>query len=592
MIRQINNKTIKHLLIGSLFIVFFLYFCFFNRYHILYLEQNQLFRFNLNFFLEHFSLPGGLVLYAGSFFTQFFISSWVGAIIFTFNALAVFLLSNYINKKHNAKNIIFALVPVWFLAILQSNELFTFGQAMGFLLLLSFFALYISINKSSLRYVVFFAGWPILYLLTGGFSIPVVLLCALHELLFRKQKNHLIIFILFIVTGALVPYVTAHFIFYIPDNEIFTYPVSFNLHSYSLYALILLLAWNPMLLLFSSLLNKISSVKNRLLPWNLINVLASIVIFAFMGFVVYKFAYNKRAEIILGIDHHVQKAEWGKVLKLSDRYPDINSLVIYYTNLALYKTGHMSDKMFNYPQIGARGLRLKWERSSNLFFGADVFYYLSYTNEAYRWALEAMVARGINPRSLKRLVMTSIINGDSAIAKKFINVLNQTFFYRKWAQHYNTYLSDPQLAKNDPEISQNRDLLVNSDFVSNANNLNLDELLFNHPENKMAYEYFMASLLLDKNLDEFARAVQLLKNYGYTRIPVHFEEALLFYNFYENKRIIAEGFAIRPETIRRFQDYATTYTTYRSNPVTAANELKKRYGKTYWFYLQFINNVQ
>ncbi len=47
-----------------------------------------------------------------------------------------------------------------------------------------------------------------------------------------------------------------------------------------------------------------------------------------MAFTVYKLAYNKMAEMMLGIDHYVQKAEWNKVLKLSDRYPGYNTLVI------------------------------------------------------------------------------------------------------------------------------------------------------------------------------------------------------------------------------------------------------------------------
>ncbi|NLM67990.1 MAG: hypothetical protein GX180_12595 [Enterococcus sp.] len=292
---------------------------------------------------------------------------------------------------------------------------------------------------------------------------------------------------------------------------------------------------------------------------------------------------------MLGIDHHVQQAEWEKVLKLSDRYPGYNRLVIYYTNLALYKTGRMSDTMFNYPQIGANGLRLKFERNNSSFFGGELFYYLSYTNEAYRWAFEALVARGLNPRSLKRLVITSIINGDNAIAKKYINLLNQTLFYRKWAQHYHNYLSYPAMAEKDLEISQNRDLLIHSDFFSNRDQINLGDLLFNHPQNKMAFEYLMVSLLLEKNLGEFVRIIPRIKDYGYKQLPVHFEEALLFYNSHENKNIMPEGFSIRPETFRRFQDYTTTFYTYRNNRTAAAKELNKRYGKTYWYYLQFIS---
>jgi hypothetical protein len=97
-------------------------------------------------------------------------------------------------------------------------------------------------------------------------------------------------------------------------------------------------------------------------------------------------------------------------------------------------------------------------------------------------------------------------------------------------------------------------------------------------------------MLLDKNIDGFARAILRLKNYGYTRLPVHIEEALLFYNFYKRQNVIPEGFSFRPETITRFNAYATAYTKFRSDRAAASYVLKKKYGNTYWYYLQFINN--
>jgi hypothetical protein len=81
-----------------------------------------------------------------------------------------------------------------------------------------------------------------------------------------------------------------------------------------------------------------------------------------------------------------------------------------------------------------------------------------------------------------------------------------------------------------------------------------------------------------------------MKYYGYNSMPLHIEEALIFYNFYENKRIVPEGYSFRTETINKFNDYARTYTMYRSNRKVAAYELGKKYGKTYWYYLQFPNN--
>ena len=83
-----------------------------------------------------------------------------------------------------------------------------------------------------------------------------------------------------------------------------------------------------------------------------------------------------------------------------------------------------------------------------------------------------------------------------------------------------------------------------------------------------------------------------MKDYSYTKMPVHIEEALLFYNTYENKNIMPAGFSFRPETISRFNDYMTKYNSFRDNTELAARELKKTYGKTYWYYLQFINNKE
>jgi hypothetical protein len=242
-----------------------------------------------------------------------------------------------------------------------------------------------------------------------------------------------------------------------------------------------------------------------------------------------------------------------------------------------------------YPQTGTSGLMLKRERSSSFFFGGEVFYYLSYTSEANRWAFESMIAGGLNPRALKRLVTTCIINEDSEIARKYLYLLNQTLFYRKFTKKYVNYLRNPELADKDPDISRNRNLMIHSDFVSNENDLNLLELLKDHPENKMAYEYFIASLLLDKRLDAFAIYILRIRDYGYTKMPAHIEEALILYNSYEKKNILPAGFSFQPESVSRFRDFITRCNSYKGNSELAAKELKRTYGNTYWYYLQFIN---
>lgn len=79
-----------------------------------------------------------------------------------------------------------------------------------------------------------------------------------------------------------------------------------------------------------------------------------------------------------------------------------------------------------------------------------------------------------------------------------------------------------------------------------------------------------------------------MRDYGYTKIPVHFEEALLFYNSYRNINFVPEGFSFSPQTISKFNDYSSIYLKNINNPPAAAKELQKKYGGTYWFYLQFV----
>jgi hypothetical protein len=58
---------------------------------------------------------------------------------------------------------------------------------------------------------------------------------------------------------------------------------------------------------------------------------------------------------------------------------------------------------------------------------------------------------------------------------------------------------------------------------------------------------------------------------------------------FANTNIVPEGYLIRESTIQRFNNYKDAYASYSGNANTAARNLSKSFGKTYWFYLHFIN---
>lgn len=574
------------------FVSYFLYFLLFNRYHLVYQEQIQLFRYDWNYFTNFLARPGGLSIYFGAFLSQFYVIPLAGVFIVTLTGITICLLANYIFRKHNIFGILWSIIPVLLLVALNSDHRYNLGYSLGFILALIFTAIYISIREDYNRYTAGIIIWFFLYFVTGGFSLLAIVLFIIHELLYIKEHYRFFVALGYASIVVFFPYLAWHYIFFIPITDTWLYPVLFPFDGITKIVLLILLAYIPLLLIVIKIWLVLSKKTQLLFGWNWKTVTVGIIVLLTFPWGIKEYSYDIKTELILGIDNSVQHSKWDKALKLSSRYPGTNRLVVYFTNLALYKTGQLGDHLFHYNQFGIQGLWLDWPGNEfSLFLGGDIFYHLGYINEAYRWAFDAMVAKGQSPRLLKRLFMISLINGNSTNAEKYLNILDETLFYRKWAQHYRNYLDDPNLLLNDPEIIEKRHLLIHVDFIVSTNNKNsvLSQLLKSHPDNRMAFEYYMAALLLDKDISAFAANINRLKDFGYKEIPEHYEEALLVYMFYAKKNIVPEGYLIRESTIQRFSDYSNAYSSYSGNANMAAQNLNKRYGNTYWFYLHFIN---
>jgi hypothetical protein len=588
---------LQKLVPGAFFIVCFLYFAIFNRYLLAYQEQIQLFRFDWNYFTGFLIRPGGLAEYTGAFLIQFYLNPVAGAFIITLSAFAAYALAGYIFRKYKISGMLWSFIPALLLIALQSDYLFNIGYALGLLLVLTFFAIYISVRNDYIQFVFGFIGWLLLYLSAGGFSLLATMICILHTLLFTKNRFRLLAASGFALIALLFPYLACHTVFFIPiSREVWFDPVLFTLGEITKYILLLFIVYFPLLLIVIKILPDPSKKTWLQSGWNMKTILAGmIVIIVFTGGIK-KYAYNPRLSLFFEIDHNVQQAKWDKVLELTSRSRETNRLILYYTNLALYKTGHLGDRLFYYNQIGVPGLWLNRERDEiSLFLGGEFFYNLANINEAYRWAFDAMLAKGQSPpRLLKLLVMTSLINGDFKVAEKYLNILDQSMFYRNWAKHYRNYLNDPGLLLKDPEIVGKQHLLLKTDFVSGSNDsgIALKQLLEDHPDNRMAFEYYMASLLLDKNLAAFSDNIGRLKTFGYKEIPLHYEEALLVYMGSIKKNVLPVGYGIHKTTVQRFQDYAKSYSSYSGSPENAATSFNKSYGNTYWFYFHFINSLK
>jgi len=129
-------------------------------------------------------------------------------------------------------------------------------------------------------------------------------------------------------------------------------------------------------------------------------------------------------------------------------------------------------------------------------------------------------------------------------------------------------------------------MMITRDFFFSVENMesNLNLLLRENPRNKIAFEYLMGFYLLNKDLRNFMDHLSLMEEMGYTKIPVSYQEAIMYVIGLSSKNPLANlPSGISNETKIRMQSYAQIYTTRKN----ARDLLRKDYSGTYWYYLHY-----
>jgi hypothetical protein len=200
-----------------------------------------------------------------------------------------------------------------------------------------------------------------------------------------------------------------------------------------------------------------------------------------------------------------------------------------------------------------------------------------------------MIVYGYRPENIKMLAKTSLLNGDYQMAQKYVNILKKTVFYRKWASELEKMINDPALIQAHPEFGEKLKLIPSTNFFVQFNEPqnNLPLIIESHPGNKTALEYYLAGLLLSKNVEIAVDNIRKLRSLGYTRIPRYLEEAALI--VYNSTGIAPDlgGLPLSAESSDRFSRYFTVYVAARQDQTRLKERMQKDFGDTFWYYFHF-----
>ncbi len=585
---KIPNKGVIQLyfLPLSLFLFTFAYFFFFANPLLFFQEQRTLFVYDGRLLQTFFLKPGGLLELMGKFLTQFYTFRLAGSIIVAAILSCVVLFMIAILRRLNSGHtfsIIFSLLITCLLLLLQSHYYHYMEFNLGFLFVLGYFWLSISKNKKSVYLA--FAFFPLFYFVAGAYAFLYAAWLALHILLNYHHSRRFVLPLILFTEVVLCIIVFKEILFLQPLDQLLFFPlpaIKNPAHKTVLYIFIFLIVLQPILLKVAI------SVQNRISKRRSIVLFFSLAIFTGTAFFLFKFQ-NPQTTRVLQIEKYALEEDWDDLIQFQEKYPSQNLIGQYFYNVALSETGQLCNHLFFGEQdFGSNSLILPWG-NEYLSWGGYFYYSVGLINEAHRWAYEGMVVDGLRPQTLKMLVKTNLINGNFEMAQKYVNILKLTMNYRSWAVKYEELISGNALLNDFPELEFKRSIMPKEDFfvqiTSPQNNIPL--LLNSNPKNKQAFEYEMIWLLLNKDVEAVANNLYRMTELGYTKIPLHLEEAALMMYNSKGKMPDLGNLTLSNETKNNFDSYVSFYKELNKTSPSTKEAVKKRFGHTYMFYFHF-----
>lgn len=543
-------------------LVVFLFWRILYPFALTYQEQLQLFLFDGDYFCGRMAEPGGFARYVAEFLMQFYNSVTIGALIIAVLYMLVQRLTWRLMGSDSYY--VWSFIPVIMLWYAMGDESVMLTYVVALLMALSAALAWRLVRLVRLgklvRLALVLVTIPLLYWLIG----PMVLLVAVLMMPWAVAVPALVYALALILLSA----------HYLP------FPMLRVVLGISYYRIpetmpYMLMAIPVVIWIMALFIKKLPQPK----PWV---ACVQVLVVAVLVLVPKAFGFDARKYDLIEYDYLVRIGDWkGVIAKAEKRMPDL-PMSVSATNLALGMTNQLGDRAFNFYQRGSEGLLPKFERNfATSQLTGEIYFNLGLVNTAQRFAFESMEAipnYNKSARVVKRLAETNLINGQYEVARKYLQMLEKTIFYRPWAQRTMAMLGDEKAIDAHPLYGKLRQYRLQEDFLFSDRELDkICGLLFMHnQQNQMAVQYLLMMPLLDRDIPRFMSYVKVVQNrIGYN--PQHCQEGIAF-AFMQQRQQPPKG-AVSPFVLQQMNDFAQTY----SNDKSAAG--LNRFRNTAWYYL-------
>lgn len=527
-----------------------------------YQEQLQLFLFDDDYFCERMSEPGGLARYIAEFMVQFYNLVTIGAAVIALLFVLVQRLMWRLMSSKTDGSYLLSFLPVVLLWYAMGDESVMLTYVIALIMALSValaWSRWFADGVLWKKFIVALVIIPMLYWLIG----PMVLLVALMMMPWLVSVSAVVY-----ALGLML--LSAHFL---------PFPMMRVMLGISYYRIPVTL---PYMLMVIPVVAAFITWSSRMdwLRWKYMGPLSVGVLV--LGLLFVPRGYDARKYGLIEYDYLVRVGDWNAIIQKAERQmPDL-PMSVSATNLALGMTNQLGDRAFDFYQRGTGGLLPRFERNfATAQLTGEIYFHLGLVNTAQRFAFEAMEAipnYNKSARVVKRLAETNLINGQYKVARKYLQMLEKTVFYRLWAQRTMAMLGDEKAINGHPLYGMLRQYRLQDDFLFSERELDkiCGQLFIHNQQNMMAAQYLLMMPLLDGDVARFMNYAQYVQGkIAYN--PRHCQEAIAF-AFFQQRQQPPQGL-VNQLTLQQMNEFARVYGSDKNSPALA------QFKNTVWYYL-------
>lgn len=544
-------------------------------------EQYQLFLMDGDYIGQLLAVPDGFARCVAEYLTQYYISHALGAlvlaIIFVIIHRLVWRLMAAVSDTASGHYAL-SFIPVLSLWLMLGDESVLLTFAIALILALATMWVY-EVAGKRLRVYLIILLIPLLYWLAG----PVVLMFAAWVTIRQFQTmdskwTGLLIGVLAIIYALACILVSSWLV---------PYPLFRLFYGIDYYRFVEVYYWMFLITMVLSVVIPAVMFWVPMLRRGRVTGCVEAVILLAAFLLLRPSFYDSRKAEVMEYDYLVRCQNWGAILAKADKKTPDLPMTVCATNLALGMSGQLGERLFDYYQNGTQGLVPPFERNfASILLTGEVYWQLGLVNNAQQFAFEAMEAipnYAKSCRAVKRLAETNLVNGEYAVARKYLQMLQKTLAYHQWAERTLPLLGNEKAINEHPVYGRMRQMRLKDDFLFSERELDkiFGQLVMHNQRNGLALQYLLAAPLLNRDVNTFMNYMIYVDGLHLGYRPRSCQEAVVF-AYAQRKQRPPQGY-VSDMVLRQFGEYVNIYSQGGKDAPQLA-----RFKNTAWYYFMGV----